>query len=148
MDLLLTHGYYLEEDPEEKHPYPPLGLLYLSSHLKQRGAEVEIFDTTFNHPADFSRLVASESPPIVGISGNLRTRRNVLAMTQVAKDQGAIVVLGGPEPYSYHEEYLARGADVVVSGEGELTLEELVPHLLDCRGISEPFNDGIYDDFE
>jgi radical SAM superfamily enzyme YgiQ (UPF0313 family) len=49
----------------------------------------------------------------------------------MAKDQGAIVVLGGPEPYSYHQEYLARGADVVVSGEGELTLEELIPHLLE-----------------
>ena len=130
MDLLLTHGYHLEEDPTEKHPYPPLGLLYLSSHLKQGGLEVEIFDSTFNVPADFGRLIANETPPIVGISGNLMTRRNVLAMTRLAKDQGAIVVLGGPEPYSYHEEYLARGADVVVSGEGELTLAELVPHLL------------------
>ena len=131
MDLLLTHGYYLEEDPTEKHPYPPLGILYLSSHLKQNNIDVEVFDTTFSSPADFSNLVASRRPPIVGISGNLRTRRNVLAMTRLAKDHGAIVVLGGPEPYSYHEEYLARGADVVVSGEGEITLEELVPHLLD-----------------
>jgi radical SAM superfamily enzyme YgiQ (UPF0313 family) len=40
------------------------------------------------------------------------------------------VVLGGPEPYSYRAEYLARGADVVVAGEGELTLQELVPRLL------------------
>src|SRR6185295_11195914 len=37
MDLLLTHGYFLAEDAQERRimkPYPPLGLLYLSSHLK------------------------------------------------------------------------------------------------------------------
>ena len=131
MDLLLTHGYYLEEDPAEKYPYPPLGILYLSSHLKQHAVDVEIFDTTFRGPADFGRLLAERRPPIVGISGNLRTRRNVLAMTRVAKQHGAIVVLGGPEPYSYREKYLTRGADAVIGGEGELTLDQLVPHLLE-----------------
>ena len=130
MDLLLTHGYQLEEDPAEKYPYPPLGILYLSSHLKQHGLEVDVFDTTFARPTDFARLLAEAAPPIVGISANLKTRGNVLAMTRRAKEQGALVVLGGPEPYSYSEEYLARGADVVVGGEGELTLQELVPHLL------------------
>jgi radical SAM superfamily enzyme YgiQ (UPF0313 family) len=39
---------------------------------------------------------------------------------------GARVVLGGPEPAAYAAEYLARGADVVVVGEGELTLEDLL----------------------
>jgi radical SAM superfamily enzyme YgiQ (UPF0313 family) len=135
MDLLLTHAYYLREDPREKHPYPPLGLLYLSSHLKREGVDVRIFDTTFSDPAEFRRVLVDRRPPIVGISGNLMTRRNVLAMSQAAKDCGAIVVLGGPEPYSYADEYLARGADVVVKGEGELTLGELVPHLLN-HGVS------------
>ena len=37
MDLLLTHGYFLAQDPKELEimkPYPPLGLLYLSSYLR------------------------------------------------------------------------------------------------------------------
>ena len=40
MDLLLTHGYFLHEDPKELQimkPYAPLGLLYLSSYLRARG---------------------------------------------------------------------------------------------------------------
>ncbi len=135
MDLLLTHAYYLCEDPREKHPYPPLGLLYLSSYLKRDGVDVAIFDSTFSDPAGFRRALVEKRPPIVGISGNLMTRRNVLAMTRVAKECGAMVVLGGPEPYSYADQYLARGADVVVRGEGELTLGELVPHLL-THGVS------------
>ena len=46
MDLLLAHGYFLCEDPKERRimkPYPPLGILYLSSHLKQRGFNVGLF---------------------------------------------------------------------------------------------------------
>ena len=39
------------------------------------------------------------------------------------------MVVGGPDPANYLDEYLSRGADVIVIGEGELTLEELVPHL-------------------
>ena len=38
-------------------------------------------------------------------------------------------VVGGPEPAAYIDEYLEAGADVVVIGEGEVTLEELVPVL-------------------
>ena len=37
MDLLLTHGYFLSEDPKELQimkPYVPLGILYLTSHLR------------------------------------------------------------------------------------------------------------------
>lgn len=149
MDLLLTHGYYLSEDPEEKHPYPPLGILYLSSHLKDAGVDVGVFDTTFSSMERFDRLLEEARPAIVGISGNLRTRRNVLDMTRRARRHGATVVLGGPEPYSYRQEYLARGADVVVSGEGERTLEELVPRLLagdrdlhDVDGIAFLDGDG------
>ena len=40
MELLLTHGYFLAEDPKELQimkPYAPLGLLYLSSHLRAKG---------------------------------------------------------------------------------------------------------------
>ena len=46
-----------------------------------------------------------------------------------ARRNGALVVLGGPEPSNHAEDYLRRGADVIVVGEGELTLEALLPHL-------------------
>jgi len=39
------------------------------------------------------------------------------------------VILGGPESANYAEEYLAAGADVVVIGEGEYTLDELLQAL-------------------
>lgn len=132
MDILLTHGYYLYEDPHELEvmkPYPPLGILYISSHLKVRGFDVDVFDTTFSSRQAFRNYVTTTQPPVVGIYCNMMTKQNVLAMTRFCKEQGCAVILGGPEPANYAKEYLARGADVVVIGEGELTLEELLPHL-------------------
>ena len=62
--LLLTHGYFLAEDPKEQQtmkPYPPLGLLYLSSHLRSRGFETEIYDSTFGSRQDLFRLLETLS---------------------------------------------------------------------------------------
>jgi anaerobic magnesium-protoporphyrin IX monomethyl ester cyclase len=80
---------------------------------------------------------------IVGIYTNLMTRASVLQIIGAAKQAGSTVILGGPEGANYPDEYLAAGADVVVIGEGESTLTELVatlpsmgPHRLDgVRGI-------------
>jgi len=132
MDLLLAHGYFLCEDAKERRimkPYPPLGILYLSSHLKQRGFDVGVFDSTFRRRDEFLHLLRRERPPVVGLSCNLMTKRSVLAMARAAREHGAFVVVGGPDPPHYAEEYLAHGADAVVVGEGEQTLEELLFHL-------------------
>jgi radical SAM superfamily enzyme YgiQ (UPF0313 family) len=57
------------------------------------------------------------------------TRRPVLDIVAAAKRHGWTVVLGGPESANYPGEYLASGADVVVVGEGETTMAELLPAL-------------------
>lgn len=132
MDVLLTHGYFLHEDPVElevMRPYPPLGILYISSHLRARGFTPGIFDSTFRSRREFEDLVAQERPPVVGIYCNMMTRSSALRMIPYCRAAGAVVVVGGPDPASYATEYLAAGADVVVVGEGEETLEELLPHL-------------------
>lgn len=132
MDILLAHGYFLYEDPHElkvMKPYPPLGILYISSYLKAKGFSVSIFDSTFRRLENFAEVLASQRPSVVGIYTNLMTKFNVLKMVQMCKAHGAVVVLGGPEPPYYAKDYLEHGADVIVRGEGELTLEELLPHL-------------------
>jgi anaerobic magnesium-protoporphyrin IX monomethyl ester cyclase len=129
MDLLLTHGYFLQEDPKELQimkPYPPLGLLYICSHLRQKGFGVEVFDSTFSAKKELFYLLERERPSVVGVYANLMTRANVVEILAVAKSCGWTTVVGGPEPGAYPREYLEAGADVVVNGEGELTLEELL----------------------
>lgn len=132
MDILLAHGYFLYDDPHEQQvmkPYPPLGILYLSSYLKSRGFDVRVFDSTFSSLETFGILIARDRPSIVGIYTNLMTKFTVLKMIRLCKANGALVVLGGPEPPYYAQDYLDHGADVIVVGEGELTLEALVTHL-------------------
>ncbi|HEY4689768.1 MAG TPA: radical SAM protein [Anaerolineae bacterium] len=133
MDILLTHGYFLNDDPHERtimKPYPPLGILYLSAYLKRAGYSVGVFDTTFSTLAEFEAYLARERPPVVGLYTNLMTKFSVLKMIAACKRHGVAVILGGPEPANYVEEYLDRGADVIVVGEGEATLEELLPRLV------------------
>lgn len=115
-------------------PYPPLGLLYLSSHLKAEGFSVEIHDSTFASPADFDDHLAAVRPKVVGIYATLMTRARVLEMTALCRERGIWVVVGGPEPAPNAAEYLAHGAHVVVVGEGEATMAELLRHLPD-RGL-------------
>jgi radical SAM superfamily enzyme YgiQ (UPF0313 family) len=132
MDVLLAHGYFLSADREEQRimrPHPPLGVLYLSSHLKAKGFDVGVFDGTFRRIEDFDECVQRVRPPVVGLAVNMMTKRNVLRMIAVARAAGARVVVGGPDPPHYADEYLAAGADVVAIGEGEQTLEELLPVL-------------------
>ena len=131
-DLLLTHGYFLLEDPKERQimkPYAPLGILYLCSHLRSRGFDVEVFDTTFTTREELFRHLRTEKPSVLGVYANLMTRGNVIAILSAAREAGWITIVGGPEPGAYSQEYLQAGARFVVSGEGELTTEELLTAL-------------------
>jgi radical SAM superfamily enzyme YgiQ (UPF0313 family) len=128
-ELLLTHGYFLSDDEKERNimkPYPPLGLLYLSAYLKAQGHSVEIYDSTFGQRSELCAKFREAPRGIVGIYTNLVTRRSVLEIVHAARQHDWTVVLGGPESANYPAEYLRAGADVVVIGEGESTLGELM----------------------
>lgn len=131
-DILLTHGYFLWEDEKEQRimkPYAPLGILYLSAYLKREGFDVEIFDSTFSNKDALGARLAATPGGVVGVYTNLMTRPNALWVVQAARQHGWTVVLGGPESANYPDDYLDRGADVVVVGEGEATMAELLPAL-------------------
>lgn len=110
-------------------PYPPLGILYICSHLRDKGFAVEVFDSTFASRQELFDVLQKGPPSVLGVYANLMTRRNVVEILGVAKSCGWKVIVGGPEPGAYPSQYLDAGADIVVNGEGELTLEELLPAL-------------------
>ncbi len=129
MDLLLTHGFFLADDPKElvvMKPYAPLGVLYLSSYLRKQEFAVEVYDTTFGSREQLFSILQDGPPAVLGVYVNLTTRRSALEIVAVARAAGWIVVLGGPEPSAYPAEYLEAGADAIVEGEGEITLQEVL----------------------
>jgi radical SAM superfamily enzyme YgiQ (UPF0313 family) len=133
MKVLLTHSYFLEEDPKEQRvmrPYPPLGILYLAAYLEERGVAAGVFDTTFASRAALERHLLEARPDVLGIYTNLMTKLGVLATIRFVRSRQELsatrIVLGGPEVRHHAEKFLEHGADVIVVGEGEETMHALV----------------------
>ena len=133
MKIVLTHGYFLEEDPKEKlimRPYPPLGILYISAYLEQNGFQNSVYDSTFNTLEGLKSFLLIERPDIIGIYTNLMTKLNVLKIISFIRSTDVLnhtkIVLGGPEIRNHKENFLRFGADVIVFGEGEDTMLDIV----------------------
>lgn len=134
MKILLTHGYFLNEDPAEKvimKPYAPLGILYVSAYLERKGFDNEIFDTTFSSKKDLQSYLLQFKPDVLAIYVNLMTKVNVLEIIKFAKSnlKQTKIILGGPEIKYNANDFLNFGADFLVIGEGEETSFELVKAL-------------------
>ncbi|MEL6655667.1 MAG: radical SAM protein [Bacteroidota bacterium] len=157
MKICFTHAYYMREDPKEQKinkPYPPLGILYLSAWLEQHGYENEVFDTTFTSFQAQKEYFLAEQPDIIAIYTNLMTKLDVIRLVQMIRAEEnlkeSLVVLGGPDLRYNVENYLATGADVLVIGEGEQSMLELVqaveqglrPHFGHIPGLAFVDSDG------
>ena len=132
MKIFLTHAYYLNDDKKElaiMKPYVPLGILYISAYLKQAGFGVHLYDTTFNSFKDQQNKLLEVKPGIIAIYCNLMTKLNVLPLISFIKSAPELarskIILGGPEPPFYAEDFINYGADIIVEGEGEETMKEL-----------------------
>lgn len=130
MNLLLTHAYFLSEDAKEQQimrPYPPLGILYISAWLEQKKISHEVFDTTFSSKNKFHEYILLHKPAMIGLYANLMTKLNVIDTIQFLKQvlPDTIIIIGGPEVRYSAENFLKQGADYIVIGEGEQSMEEL-----------------------
>lgn len=140
MNILLTHGYFLQEDPKELQimkPYVPLGILYISSYLEQHGFSNQVFDSTFSSFEALQKQLLETKPDVVAIYTNLMTKLNVLKIIRFIRSQPGLhsckIILGGPEVRNHRENFLRYGADVIVIGEGEETVLELIQFLNGAR---------------
>lgn len=132
MLVLLSHGYFLHEDPKEQaimKPYPPLGILYLSAWLDKHRVENAVFDTTFSTRETLQAYLLDQRPRIVALYVNLMTKQNVIALMGFIRSQemlrNTLIVLGGPDVTHNAPDYLEVGADLIVVGEGEQTMLEI-----------------------
>ncbi|MBK7632450.1 MAG: radical SAM protein [Ignavibacteriales bacterium] len=138
MKILLTHGYFLNDDPNEKiimKPYVPLGMLYISAYLERKGFSNEVFDTTFSSLKELQNYLLKVKPNVIAIYVNLMTKLNVLEIIKFSKSNlnQAKIILGGPEIKYNANDFLKFGADYLVIGEGEETSFELIKALNENR---------------
>jgi anaerobic magnesium-protoporphyrin IX monomethyl ester cyclase len=145
MKIILTHGYFIDEDPKEREimrPYPPLGILYVSAWLEKYGYDNHVFDSTFSSMKKLQSYLLLERPDILAVYTNLMTKVNVVKLLSFMKSEPSLkhckLVLGGPEVRNHAERFLKSGADFLVLGEGEQTmleLTELLHQKADFRAI-------------
>ncbi|MCD6506160.1 radical SAM protein [Candidatus Poribacteria bacterium] len=125
---------------------PPLGLAYIASVLRKAGHRVRIVDLDVERKLNLSEVQEFD---LVGITSDTSRFNLALAIAMELKKLGKKVVMGGPHVSFMDEEALRSGAvDVIVRGEGEITMLDLIEHfqggggLEDVPGISF-MRDGI-----
>ncbi|OGC04121.1 hypothetical protein A2276_05855 [candidate division WOR-1 bacterium RIFOXYA12_FULL_43_27] len=108
---------------------PSVGLAYLAAVLLQLGAEVEIISSAAEglDAKATAAKVLSARPDILGFSISTPAVNNSLKIIKdiISKNNGIKIIVGGPHPTLFPDEFLDHGADVVVRGEGEKTFAVL-----------------------
>ena len=151
IDVLFTHSYFLSFDPKEYEammPYPPLGTLYAASYARQHGYSVALFDSML--ATDENELLPAirlHRPRVVVIYDDdfnyltkmclSRMREAAFRMSSIAKNEGCAVIVHGSDPVDHLTTYFAHNCDVILCGEGELTLIETLDVLLRGKGTLE-----------
>ncbi len=148
--ILFTHSYFYPLDEKQwnnKTPYPPLGTIWAASVAREAGFKVDLFDTNLRRsPSEISNALSSASTLVVYDDGFnyltkmcLTTMRNAaMEMIRTAKSAGKLVIVCSSDSSDHFEKYLNGGADVVIIGEGEIALKELL-HLYE-KGLEPDQN--------
>ncbi len=122
---------------------PPLGLACLAAFIREYNFSVEIIDA----PAleltvdDIIKLVEEKNPRVIGITSlTSRFNKAVDIAKKIKMKRNVIIILGGVHATILSEEIMNQYDcfDILVYGEGECTLLELMQELKlnDYRGIS------------
>ena len=132
VQLYVPPGGYFAERWSKGSTMPPLGLLYIGAVLEKAGVDVEIV------PADVLKLdwsgirkkIAADRPDIVGVTSTTENRFQSFRLVKTAREAapGAVTVMGGPHASMAAEDTLRHipELDIVVRGEGEMTMLDLV----------------------
>ncbi len=141
--ILFTHSYFYKMDPKQwkaQMPYPPLGTIYAAALLRENGFEVNLFDTALrDSPRDLEEILDKEKPGFLVIYDDgfnyltkmclTNMREAAFEMIRYAKERNINVIVTSSDAADHYEKYLHAGADIVIYGEAELTLLELVSEI-------------------
>ncbi|TWI76933.1 radical SAM superfamily enzyme YgiQ (UPF0313 family) [Desulfobotulus alkaliphilus] len=141
--------------PLQQAPSPPLGLCYVAAACLAQKAEVKILDFIVApwSPEILQKAFDEFPPDVIGITGVTMTAPEALEIIRAARKirPEALCFMGGPHA-TFDADNLLKDTpelDLVVLGEGEATLAELVPRLRnpetwqDIAGIAYKENGSV-----
>jgi len=143
--VLFSHSYFMRFDPKQwstAQPYPPLATIGAAALLREHGFGVSLFDTMFvETPDEVMPRLMGERPDFFVVYDDgfnyltkmclTNMREAAYRMIQLARRQGCVVIVSSSDSTDHYQEYLERGADYVLLGEGEQTLLETVSAIRD-----------------
>ena len=157
-NVLVSNTYFLALDHKQQdnmQPYPPLGALYAAAVLERDGHHVEFIDTIFEPSAE------NVFPIIQQFTGNIfficddgfnyltkmclvNMRNACYDMIAYAKKNNYQVIVSSSDATDHSFEYLQQGADFIIIGEVELTLQQLINALQTDASTIEEINGIAY----
>lgn len=127
---------YYAKGTNEATLYPPLGLAYLSSVLEKQNIECRIIEGAAYRltPQEIYRQIREFKPDAVGITSNIITARAAIELGIGVRKRfpHQLLLFGGPYATA-EDEYVLKmtHGDVVVRGEGEATIVDIVRNIRD-----------------
>jgi anaerobic magnesium-protoporphyrin IX monomethyl ester cyclase len=134
-DVVLIYPYFRSQRDRSPFRFPPLGLGYIASHVRNHGLSVGLVDCTFKSEDSVVRTVRGMNPSIIGIYSMFSLSASTFRLAGLLRDDCDLLVAGGPLPTVFPEDYL-KAFDVVCIGEGEQTMLELAETGLKQRKLS------------
>ena len=138
--ILFTHSYFLKFDAKQLkigQPYAPLGTLYAAAVMRENGYEVALQDVQLaDGPEAILPALTRQQPKYFVLYDDgfnyltkmclTNMREAAFKMIAFAKEKGCIIIISGSDSTDHYEKYLDAGADFVMIGEAEQTLQELI----------------------
>ncbi len=149
--VLFSHSYYYKLDAKQWEmgmPYPPLGTIYAAAHLRENGYDVSLFDVCLKDgPDEIEKIIAAQKPEYLVLYDDgfnyltkmcLTTMREAaFAMMKIAKKYGCKIIVSGSDSTDHFEKYLTHGADVILLGEGEVSLLETLNNWISGEALED-----------
>lgn len=118
----------------------PIGLCSLHALLRSHGFDAHLANLSGTGESELQRLLHQLKPDLIGFSQWTHNRQITLHLAQLTKQQfpHSLVILGGGHATHQAESILMRhpAIDLIVAGEGEQTLLELLDALQQRRPLS------------
>lgn len=130
-------------------PYPPLGTVYAASYMRSLGHRVSLFDVGLESNSERIINYLEEFEPdylvIYDDGFNYLTkmcltnmREECFKMIQNTKRYKNVkIIVSSSDATDHYQMYIDAGADVVLLGEGELSLEETIKTLNTSENLKE-----------
>ncbi|MDD5152215.1 MAG: radical SAM protein, partial [Flavobacterium sp.] len=149
--ILFSHSYYYKLDPKQwknKTPFPPLGTLYAASLMRKNNYEVSLFDTNLlDSPKSIEPVLEKKRPDFLVIYDDgfnyltkmclTKMREACFEMIKIGKKNNCTTIICSSDSTDHYKEYLEKGADFIIQGEGEWTLLELINVIENQKDIAE-----------